>query len=67
MAVVKQKWSKERLGVYLDGHLLSNLRFADDVLLLATSLKDLKVMLADMFQSVHCCGLELHPGKTKIL
>ena len=46
---------------------LSNLRFADDVLLFATSLEQLQKMLREFKKSTPRVGLKIHPGKTKIL
>ena len=46
---------------------LTNLRFADDVLLVAKTLPQLTSMLEQLAQEAKQCGLELHPEKTKIL
>ena len=46
---------------------MTNLRFADDVLLIAKSLTEIKAMILDMSLSAGKVGLKLHPGKTKIL
>ena len=46
---------------------ISNLRFADDVLMMETSLmKEVNRMSAD-FKSSEAQGLEIHPGKTTVL
>ena len=50
----------------LDNTTLTNLRFADDVLLFATSLPQLKSMLTDVHEGAKNVGLQLHPDKTKI-
>jgi hypothetical protein len=47
--------------------LLTNLRFADDVLLIASSLKHVTTMLEDISLAAFPRGLELHPDKTEIL
>ena len=70
MVVCKAKW--QCLGYGLDvadklGEYLTNLRFADDVILFASSLAELHRMLADVIQEARSFGLELHPDKTKIL
>jgi len=65
---LKKKWAKEKRGVDLQhptGTRLSNLRFADDLLLTAPSLPDLTAMLADLIPAAAACGLEMHPDKTK--
>ena len=43
------------------------MRFADDVLLLASSKEQLQQMLCDFRRSTEKIGLKIHPGKTKIL
>ena len=51
------------LGTYPDAT-LTKLRFADDVLLFATSLQQLKNMIADVSRDLTSVGLELHPEIT---
>ena len=46
---------------------LTNLRFADDVLLFSTSLGKLREMLCDVKTSTEAVGLGIHPDKTKVL
>ena len=46
---------------------LSNLRFADDVLLIAASLDHLKRMMTDFKRSTEKVGLKIHKNRTKIL
>ena len=46
---------------------MTNLRFADDVLLLAPTLKQVTQMLKDLQEEAAPRGLQLHPDKTKIL
>ena len=46
---------------------LTNLRFADDVLLFSTSLKQLRKMMCDLKQSAERVGLKIHPDKRNIL
>ena len=43
------------------------MRSVDDVLLVAQSLKVLKMMVADMKTAVAEVGLEMHFGKTKMM
>jgi len=69
-ASIKHKWSHKSFGIQL-GHTpktrLTNTRFADDVLLFATTLPQLQQMLTDLKREAAKYGLELHPDKTKIL
>ena len=46
---------------------LTNLRFADDVLVVGSSLKQVTEMLLLLKTETGKCGLELHPEKTKII
>ena len=46
---------------------LTNLRFADDVLLIAGSMSDVGRMIKDLKTEAKKFGLILHPGKTKVL
>ena len=46
--------------------MLSNLRFADDILLIGRSLPQIKQMIADVAIEGAKVGLKLHPEKTKI-
>jgi hypothetical protein len=58
------------MGVTLAGgrdRYLTNLRFADDVLLVGRTLHQVKEMLSDLVDEAGKVGLSIHPGKTKIL
>ena len=63
-------WREEGMVIHLGDHqtdCLSNLRFADDVPLLSTSLEQLKRMMRDFKRCTEKVGLKRHPDKTKIL
>ena len=66
-----QRWQKKKgMGIYLSDHdhdCLTNLRFADDVLLFATSKEQIQKMLCEFKKSTEKVGLRIHPDKTKIL
>ena len=64
---IKANWTQKKLGIRLGAAELSNLRFADDVLLIAKTLPQLQKMLGDIITEARKRGLELHPDKTKIL
>ena len=58
------------MGIYLSDHdhdCLTNLRFADDVLLFASSKEQLQKMMCDFKKSTEKVGLGIHPEKTNIL
>ena len=67
---VKKEWLKKGWGLKLgftECTQLTNLRFADDILLVAGTLRQTKAMLKNIKQAAAKVGLELHPDKTKIL
>ena len=49
------------------GETLTNLRFADDVLSIASSLNTLRKMMVELDAEVQKIGLQMHMGKTKVL
>ena len=63
--------AKEKgMGVYLSDHdrdCLTNLRFADDVMLFATSKEQIRKMMCEFKKATEKVGLRIHPDKTKIL
>ena len=70
MSTVKESFMTRRLGIKFgstEESRLTNLRFADDILLAARSLKQLSDMLLLVQGEASKCGLELHPDKTKII
>ena len=61
---------KKGMGIYLndnDKDCLTNLRFADDVLLFASSEEQLQKMSCEFKKSTEQVGLRTHPEKTPIL
>ena len=54
-------------GVNINGEQLNNLRFADDIVLLAESMDDLKTMLQELNSAAKSCSLQMNTAKTKIL
>ena len=58
------------MGIYLsdqDRDCLTNLRFADDVMLFATSKEQIRKMMNEFKKATEKVGLRIHPDKTKIL
>ena len=65
-----KRWQEKQKGIKLSDKTedcLTNLRFADDVLLFSTSLEKLRDMLCEFKTSTEAVGLGIHPEKTKIL
>ena len=69
--ITTQRWQKKKgMGIYLSDHdhdCLTNLRFADDVLLFATSKEQLQNMMCEFKRSTEKVGLRIHPGRTQVL
>ena len=66
----KDRWSARKAGIqigYGNQGYLTNLRFADDILLTGRSLAGVRRMLAELMDEAREVGLEVHMGKTKIL
>ena len=69
MRPIKEKWSKRKYGIKLnddDDSTLTNLRFADDILLTGTTLHQTREMLKDIKQAAENVGLHLHTDNTKV-
>ena len=67
---VLDRWQERRKGIKLSNvseDCLTNLRFADDVLLFLTSPNNSRDMLFEFKISTEAVGLGIHPDKTKIL
>ena len=67
---VLKQWQEEQKGIRLSDKkedCLTNLRFADDVLLLSTSLQKLREMLCEFKTTTEAVGRGIHPEKTNIL
>ena len=68
---VIHRWQKKKgMGIYLSDQerdCLTNLRFADDVMLFATSKEQIRSMMCEFKDATEKVGLRIHPDKTKIL
>ena len=61
---------KKEMGIYLSDQerdCLTNMRFADDVMLFATSKGQIQNMMCEFKEATEKVGLTIHPNKTKIL
>ena len=65
----KNKWAKKRWGLEIGlGHdYLTNLRSADDLLLISRSRGQVTKMLSDLICEANKAWLKIHPGTTKVL
>ena len=68
MREIKCEWESKGYGLPTRaGCNLSNLRFADDILLIGKSKEEVQCMLSSLAQASRRVGLQIHLGKTKIL
>ena len=64
---VFKKSNLEEKGINIDGEQLTDLRFADDVVLTTSSVKDMEHQLHSLNDESKQVGLQLHRGKTKFM
>jgi len=57
----------ENKGISIDGKMLSNLRFADDIVLITDNLKEASLMINQLKQATDKVGLCINQQKTKIM
>jgi hypothetical protein len=62
----KLNWNRKRVGVKNNGRWLSNLRFADDIVIFAKSTTELQSMMTGLNTRSKEMGLLMNPTKTKI-
>ena len=55
-----------QIGKSTEEEFITNLRYADDILLIARSFSQIKTMLADLDFEAAKIGMKIHPDKTKI-
>lgn len=70
MKKLKEQWKTNTYGYtikeFAEGEFITNLRYADDILLIARRSPQINKMLADLHFEAEKVGLKLHPDKTKI-
>ena len=55
------------MGININGRFLNNLRFADDIVLIAPNLEELETMLTQLNEMSQRIGLKMNLSKTKIM
>ena len=63
--VVFRRMKLEGKGINIDGKHLNNLRFADDLMLMAHTPEELQELIDDLHNKSAAAGLKIHPVKTK--
>jgi hypothetical protein len=64
---IKETLTREKIGVIVGGELVSFLRFADDIALVASSENDLKRALEEIARCFHNYHLQINWNKTKVI
>jgi len=57
----------EQRGINIDGKRLNNLRFADDIVLIADDIQEAQEMLTELANARTKVGLQINTQKTKIM
>ena len=60
-------WKKHKLESRLPGEIFNNLRYADDITLMAESEEELKSLLMKVKEESEKAGLKLNIQKTKVM
>ncbi|KAK9507146.1 hypothetical protein O3M35_007061 [Rhynocoris fuscipes] len=61
----KCEW--ESYGININGERLNKMKFADDVVLIGKSMSEIECMLNELTEEAKKLGLNINPGKTKLL
>jgi hypothetical protein len=64
---VFKKANLEKMGIDIDGEILTDLIFADDVALTTTSVEEMEKQLENLNRESRKVGLQMHKGKTKFM
>ena len=71
LQIVMERWQIKmealNLGVFIGEHRLTELRFADDIMLFAKTESDAILMLKHLVYELRVAGLELKPKKSKLI
>jgi hypothetical protein len=63
----KLNWNRKRVGININGRRLSNLRFADDIVIFAKSTTELQEMMTELNTRSKEMGLLMNQTNTKII
>ena len=67
MEAIFRNLNLDERGLDVDGEKLTDLRFADDVALITSSVKDMETQLNNLNIESKKIGLKIHKGKTKYM
>lgn len=63
----KLQWEEKKFGIRINGKYLSNLRFADDVIIIAKSSEELTQQIKELTTECSQAGLSINKTKTKVI
>ena len=61
----KLNWQETAFGIKIDNTYLNNLRFADDIVLVAKTPQELRIMVTELHNESSKVGLKMNKNKTK--
>jgi len=64
---LNDKWNPKSYGIKIGNETINNLCFADDIILVAKTPKDLQQMLEDLHSISERIGLKMNKSKTKVM
>ena len=67
LEMIFSKLDWDRKGINIHGKNLTNLRFADDIILFSTNAEELQEMICALSNECSKCGLEANSDKTKLM
>ena len=63
----KLKWNEKNLGIRIGNEYLNNLRFTDDIVLIAKHPQELQTVINQLHTESHKIGLKMNKSKTKTM
>ena len=66
-AHIPEALDRQQKGIYIGGNHISNLFFADDILLCSSSPQDLQALINTLTKELHGLSLQINTAKTKIM
>jgi len=67
LETIFKKFDWSEMGININGKFLNNLRFADDIVLIATSMEQIETMLLQLNDESRKIGLKMNMSKTKVM